>query len=186
MGISGVYELFNEKWCHQTVWIYSDPHFGDKDLPNRLSDEEQIKKINSKVGRKDTLIILGDVGNIDCVKKLRGYKVLICGNHDVGHTVYEEVFDEVYSGPLVIGEKVILSHEPLEISCMFNIHGHDHAGYKRKNHFNACAEHIDFEPVNMNRLMKSGVLSKVTSIHRSTIDNATIRKQRRGMKHDAK
>ena len=86
MALPGVYKIFNDRWCNQTVWIISDPHFGDEDLragmPNRPSDEELVRRINAKVGRKDTLIILGDVGDIEFVKKLRGYKVLICGNHD--------------------------------------------------------------------------------------------------------
>lgn len=38
------------------------------------------------------------------------------------------LFDETYSGPVIIGEKLILSHEPIENCdwCM-NIHGHDHS-----------------------------------------------------------
>ena len=71
--ILGLYECFDH-WHKDrgTVWIYSDPHFGDKDiaLADRPSDEDQIKMINSKVGKKDTLIILGDVGDIECAKKL--------------------------------------------------------------------------------------------------------------------
>ena len=69
MALPGVYDIFNEKWCNQTVWIFSDPHFGDADIkkayPNRPSDEELVKLINSKVGRKDTLILLGDIGDVD-------------------------------------------------------------------------------------------------------------------------
>ena len=47
MALPGVYKEFNERWCKQTVWIYSDPHFGDTELaagtPNRPSAEEQVK-----------------------------------------------------------------------------------------------------------------------------------------------
>ena len=49
--IPGLYKVFNERWNGQTTWVYSDPHFGDKELaagtPDRPSDEEQIKLINS-------------------------------------------------------------------------------------------------------------------------------------------
>lgn len=186
MALSGVYEIFNEKWCKQTVWLYSDPHFGDEDLragmPGRPSDEEMVKMINSCVGRKDTIIFLGDIGDIEYARQIRGYKVLICGNHDVGHTVYNEVFDEVYSGPLMIGEKLLLSHEPVDIPWAFNIHGHIHDS-KHKNdehHFNVCSDAIIYKPINMNQLMaKSGILSKIESIHRQTIDQATKRKKKR-------
>lgn len=190
MALPGVYDLFNERWCKQTVWIYSDTHFGDAELaagvPNRPSDEEHIKLINSCVGRKDTLILLGDVGDVECVKKLRGYKVLICGNHDVGHTIYNEVFDEVYSGPLMIGEKFILSHEPITLPWVFNFHGHDHKGAPRKNCKNCCSDVVGYKPINLNSFLKEGPASKVTTIHRITIDTATKRKEKRGGKINEK
>ena len=92
-----VYEIFKEKWFNQSVWLYSDPHFSEATV-NYPTDEEQIKNINSCVGRKDTLIILGDVGNVECVKQLRGYKVLIMGNHDTGASNYKkQIHSEIFS-----------------------------------------------------------------------------------------
>lgn len=90
MNLPGVYESFLDRWKSlQTCWVISDTHFGDEDLHqgihNRPSDEEIVKIINSKCGRSDLLIHLGDVGDISYVRKLRaGYKVLIKGNHDAG------------------------------------------------------------------------------------------------------
>lgn len=238
MALPGIYPAF-QHWAEQTVWIYSDPHFSDEDLEcgikNRPSDEEQIKNINSCAGRKDTLIILGDVGNIECVRRLRAArKILIMGNHDLGRTNYERkiekkifdqdeytkeqvmeemktlfpnwkisieeswefhspfkrwnayadncLFDEVYEGALIIGEKLILSHEPVEISWLYNIHGHDHAGRKRQNHLNVCSDVIGYKPINLNQFLKSGPSAKIQSIHRVTIDKATERKVKRGGK----
>jgi calcineurin-like phosphoesterase family protein len=235
--LPGIYDMFAQKWDGQTVWIYSDPHFGDQDLEcgiqNRPSDDEQIRRINAKCGRKDTLIILGDVGNIDCVRRLRAaHKVLICGNHDSGATNYKRqiitqqffkklytkqqamdlvksmfpnckytidegdelvweisadnmLFDEVYEGALIIGEKLILSHEPVDIPWLYNIHGHDHAGAKRPNHMNVCSDVIGYEPINFNQFLKSGHMSKIQTIHRETIDKATDRKKKRGGKINA-
>lgn len=186
MALPGVYKIFNDRWAGQTVWIISDTHFGDKDLragmPGRPSDEELVRRINAKVGRKDTLIVLGDVGDIEFAKQLRGYKVLICGNHDLGATNYEGVFDEIYTGPLMIGEKLILSHEPIEVPWALNIHGHDHTGTKRKGHINVCLDANNYEPINMNQLLKSGIFKDVESIHRTTIDKATVRARKRGKK----
>lgn len=235
MAIAGLYECFNHWHKNGTVWLYSDTHFGDKELLNRPTDEEQIKMINSKVGKYDTLILLGDVGNIECAKRLKGYKILICGNHDVGHTAYKrqivkkrfdqdiytreeaiaamskdypnciysviegfqfhdpytyweitadnKLFDEVYTGPLMIGEKLILSHEPLGCTWAYNIHGHAHYGAKKGTYsFNCCAEAIDFTPVNFNQWMKQGHLAAIKSIHRTTINKATERSRKRGGK----
>lgn len=234
MPIAGLYP-FTSRWHeHGTLWIYSDPHFDDKDLekvfPNRPLAEEHIKLINSKVGKNDTLILLGDVGNIERIKSLKGYKILIQGNHDCGRTAYERrkeslkfdkdqysreealqaaksaypgcsfsieekydvchapfiywhvivdnrLFDEVYEGPLMISEKLILSHEPLDVPWAFNIHGHDHSGAKRINHLNVCSDVINYSPINMNQFMKSGALRNIQSIHRSTIDKATEKKK---------
>lgn len=235
MNLPGVYDIFNERWNGQTVWIYSDTHFDDEELAagtsGRLTSDEQVAAINAKVGRKDVFIHLGDVGNIEHVRKIRGYKILIMGNHDAGRTNYERqvitqqffksqytkqqaldltktlfpnykysidesneivweitadnmLFDEVYEGSLMIGEKLILSHEPLDCSWAFNIHGHDHSGHRvpTKTHLNVCSDVIKYTPLNLNNLLKTGLTSYITSIHRSTIDTATKRKQKRTQK----
>lgn len=167
-----------------TIWLYSDTHFGDRDLkrafPDRPDDETHVGQINRKCGRKDTLILLGDVGDIEIAKKLRGYKVLICGNHDLGHTAYETVFDEVYSGPLFISPRILLSHEPVNLRFAFNIHGHDHKNRERDPfHLNVCSDVIGYSPINFNRLIKSGRLSAIPTIHRITIDEAAARANNR-------
>lgn len=179
MSLPGVYKIFNDRWCKQTVWIYSDTHFSDEDLEEgicgRPSDAEHVAMINSCVGRKDTLIHLGDVGNLDVMRQVRGYKILIMGNHDAGKTNYEEVFDEIYSGPLMIGEKLILSHEPIpNLTWAMNLHGHVHAKKPNdKYHFNVCSDAIGYKPINLNQLLKNGVSAKIPSIHRIVIDKAT-------------
>lgn len=233
--VTGLYNIFNTLWDMQTIWLYSDPHFGETEeesgLANKPTDAEQVQRINSKVGRKDTIIFLGDIGDPNWLKGIRGYKVLITGNHDTGISNYkrdrfqrsfdadewqkDEVYlkmkqeypdycvtvekfndfrkpytkwvatmdnqlcDEVYSGPLTIGPKLILSHEPIEIDGMFNIHGHVHSlALPTDKDLNICSMNINYTPVNLNQLMKHGLTSKVDSIHRITIDNATARKKR--------
>ena len=185
MALPGLYDCFQHWGEKNAVWVISDTHFGDKDIqkafPNRPSDEELIKSINQKVGKTGTLLLLGDVGDIECAKQLKGYKVLICGNHDIGATNYKEIFDEVYTGALIIGEKLLLSHEPIDAKWIFNLHGHDHTGAKTdKYHLNVCADVIDYTPINFNQFLKSGALSKIQTIRRTVIDKATERKKKRG------
>ena len=187
--IAGLYDIFKHWHTTGTVWIYSDTHFNDKELGEgvaaRPSAEEHLKLINSKVGKKDTLILLGDVGDIEIARRLKGYKILIAGNHDAGMSNYKDVFDEVYAGALIVGEKLILSHEPVDVPWAFNIHGHVHSGEPMSDnqHFNVCGEARKcYEPVNLNQFMKAGFMAKIQTIHRDTIDKATKRARKRGKK----
>lgn len=238
--IPGLYDTFNERWVGQTIWVISDTHFGDLDLrtgyPNRISDDDLVKILNSKAGRKDCLIHLGDVGDISYARKLRaGYKVLIKGNHDAGSENYKRkiikkkfpmdqyqkdealmemkhlypdckysidsgydfrspfeywevsadngLFDEVYEGALIVGEKLVLSHEPIQMNWAKNLHGHDH-NHKEKDiyHKNVCVDVFGPTPLNLNQFMKSGPTAEIGSIHRQTIDSATTRAKKRGYK----
>ena len=236
MPIAGFYKAFDHWHQEGTLWIISDTHFGDADIrrgfPDRPADNELVKRINSYVGRKDTLIMLGDVGDISYVKQLRAkYKILIMGNHDCGRTNYERqvitqlfskdlytkeqvldlmktmypncrysieerkqldsffevsadnmLFDEVYEGALIIGEKFILSHEPVELPWALNFHGHDHQGGFHKNSVNCCCDVIGYKPINMNQIMKQGLAARIDTIHRATINSATIKAKKRGYK----
>lgn len=181
--IDCLYEPFKHWSAQGTVWSYSDPHFNDPEMKkyDRISDEEQLKRINEKVGRKDTLICLGDIGDIEWMRKVRGYKVLIMGNHDKGKSNYMDVFDEVYEGALFVAPKILLSHEPIHgVEWCINIHGHEHdARPVNATHFNVCSNVIDYSPISFNQWVKSGSLSKVEGIHRPTIDRATERKKKR-------
>lgn len=175
-----LYDSFAERWYRGgTIFLYSDPHFADEEMvylrTNYIGDDEQVARINAKCGKRDTLIILGDIGDKDYVKKLRAsYKILVTGNHDAGASTYKDVFDEVYEGVLVISSKIILSHEPVDFPYCLNIHGHDHSGwYDKPNHVNVCAEHIDYTPITLKSICESGLLKDIPDIHRVTIDKAS-------------
>lgn len=238
-----LYDEIAKRWLANrgSVWIISDPHFNDPEMAHirkdYVGDDEMVRRINSKVGKNDTIVFLGDIGDVSFVKRIKGYKVLIMGNHDKGASNYlkvlekttycnedvpekhreyvrkmglaaipypdlmamygnwlqetfdkkvyknEGLFDEVYEGPLMINDKVILSHEPIENlpEYMFNIHGHDHSNwFTGVRHLNVCAEHIGYFPIHFASLYKDGKMSDVESIHRITIDEAVVRKSKKG------
>ena len=247
---NNLYEIFSDKWIHnggRTIWIYSDPHFNDAEIRklrnDGVSDKEQLKRINSRVNKNDTIIFLGDICDLSLIKKVKGYKVLIMGNHEKGASnykhkwlrheifanldnleyVYEEkpeckyneyidffgslmkeygdysdklhhhsyledngLFDEVYEGPVMINDRLILSHEPIEQlpKYMFNIHGHDHCKkFNSPQHLNVCAENINYTPVNLLSLLKNGLLKDIDNIHRVCIDKATKDKRKKELKN---
>lgn len=199
-----IYWYTNNPPHENNIWLYSDPHFNDDEMKylrkNYIGDEEQIKRINSKVGKNDTIVFLGDIGDISFIPKIKGgRKVLIKGNHDVGTSKYlrkyytetellkppyisnNGLFDEVYEGILAISSKMILSHEPIDIAFALNIHGHDHSNERAEDlfHMNLCAEHINYTPISIFEIIKSGKLRNIPSIHRIAIDKAIQRKSER-------
>lgn len=240
--INSLYENFKHWSSKGSVWIISDPHFGDSDCrlmgPEWPEPEQYVKLINKTIHKQDTLICLGDVGDETYVRMINcEHKVLITGNHDKGASAYkketwdipldhinpdyslddwekdfdirtdkeireiakdnrinvigkgwsfhkpftfvtvdDKLFDEVYTGPLFIADRILLSHEPifgLESFCV-NIHGHCHNGQHRYNgHINLAADVVDYKPFNLGKAIKDGMLSGVENYHRQTIDRAT-------------
>lgn len=230
-----LYDKFSHWYRGGTIYFYSDPHFNDPEMvylrKNYIGDEEQVKAINRKIGKNDTIVILGDIGDVKWVKKIRGYKVLVMGNHDKGASNYKRIksikyfspnivndseedamlkqalavgykykgieinefgqgyakyeydnnlFDEVYEGPVFISDKILLSHEPIYLPFAYNIHGHDHSGwYQAWPGINVCAELINYTPISIKEIVETGALGKITDIHRTTIDGAIDRKKKK-------
>ena len=136
--IESLYKPF-QKWSEKGgIFVFSDPHFEDEDLVNvyddRPSADELVRRINSKVGKCDTLICLGDVGALSYVPFLRGYKVLVMGNHDTGRTLYErKVYTARYSASEYTKNEVLNKIKILRPNCKYTI---------RKNPFEECLDGI--------------------------------------------
>lgn len=191
--IDTLYDKF-KPWSEKgSVYIISDTHFEDADCKlmdsNWISPQEHIDIVKQTVHKNDTLIHLGDVGNPEWMAQIKAHKVLIMGNHDAGainygksiivsHDGNEKVvtyFDEIYTGPLFIAEKILLSHEPIINGSMwYNIHGHDHSGNDKwsYNHINVASNVFNFNVFNLGKAIKNGMLKDVDGIHRLTIDKA--------------
>lgn len=65
--ITTLYEPFRHWSEGGSVYILSDLHFSDSDCkvmdPNWITPEEQLDIINGMVGKGDTFVCLGDVGD---------------------------------------------------------------------------------------------------------------------------
>ena len=160
--IPTLYEPFRHWSEGGSVYILSDLHFDDEDCklmdPNWITPQEQLAIINENVRKGDTFICLGDVGAPEYVKEIKARKkILILGN---------------------------LSHEPVYgLEWCLNIHGHDHNGVEAYRegckHINLAANVCGYTPLNLRKIIKDGVLSDISSIHRITIDGAAMRKKLR-------
>lgn len=125
--IESLYKPF-QKWSEKgAVWIFSDPHFDDEDLVNvyddRPSADELVRRINSKVGKCDTLICLGDVGDISYVRQLRAkYKILVMGNHDSGASNYQRhIFKQKFDKGLFQKHEALDEMKRLYPNCAYSI-----------------------------------------------------------------
>lgn len=181
--IKTLYKIF-QRWSEKgSVYIISDTHLDDDDRKQMgylISESEQIDIIKHIAHKNDTLIHLGDVGNPEYFKDIKAYKVLILGNHDQGAEKFEPFFNEIYDGPLIISDKIILSHEPIYgLDYMYNIHGHDHnpKNIGDNTHLNLAANVCWYIPKNLKDIISSGVLKDISNIHRVTIDRATLNKK---------
>ena len=229
--IKSLYPCFQHWSKKGAVYLVSDTHFKDPDrdfMGYHISDEDQFYLLKDTCHKNDTLIHLGDVGDLEYIKKLKCYKVLIMGNHDQSIEKFKKkvdvidldgysedelnklekegkidsysfefhypfirgyksnnLFDEVYSGPLWISQKLVLSHEQIWSHCFesampiaFNIHGHDHnKGNKGTKYSLNLAQNVyGYVPLNLNQFIKSGILKNIDDIHRITINKATERK----------
>ena len=118
-------------------------------------------------------------------EKFPGYEIQMADMDDFWICVYDNrLFDYIFQGPVMLSEKLILSHEPVDVPWAFNIHGHVH-DKRHKNdklHFNACLDATGYEVINFNQWMKQGHLAHVETLHRDTINTATKRKRKRGGK----
>lgn len=156
------------------LYIISDTHFNHKKVieyeDRPFKNVEEMNKIiienwNKTISTMDTIYHLGDFawGNKGKIKKivqqLNGYKILIKGNHDRNHSKtwwYDVGFNDVIDGSLILENKYILSHEPiegLEKTNFINIHGHIHK-YKMESpkYYNACVEHLKYTPILFDRI----------------------------------
>ena len=186
--IKSLYPCF-QHWSEKGgVYLVSDTHFKDIDreyMGYHISNEDQWYLLRDTCHKNDTLIHLGDVGDLEYIKRLKCYKVLIMGNHDQSIEKMQEVFDEVYSGPLWISQKLVLSHEPLlplyiyfSKYVAFNIHGHEHSLIAHDNyHLNIAQNVYGYIPLNLNQFIKSGYLKRVQDVHTIVKEAAVERKE---------
>lgn len=178
-----------------TIFFTSDLHFGHKNIHYKFAPsrkvlgetlEEQhnslIERWNSRVHKKDTVYVLGDVAWTAwayqaVVPQLNGIKFLVRGNHDrLAEGLYLTDFNKILGAfpmELFPGCDVVLTHIPIHPQEMqyrwkFNIHGHLHekvvlckgplvtstSEIPDQRYINVCCEQTDFYPLAIDELRK--------------------------------
>lgn len=155
-----------------------------------LDTNEDIKKAMKSLHHA---YMIGDVHPTEYKQWGNGKYELLVDNH---------LFDEIYNGPLFINQKILLSHERVELPFAINIHGHEHSqsfitcksnieyGFVLKasdlwctefnGHsycINLAADVVGFKPIRLDKLLEYVPQNAVKSIHELCVEQATERKK---------
>ena len=155
----------------RNIFIVSDTHFGHSNIlkftgsdgvlirpqfPNvEDMDEQMVDRWNSVVSDQDIVYHLGDVYFDDghrVLKRLRGRKRLILGNHDNGKSSYlQNSFEKILMWRMFTEFNCVLTHVPIHESGMYkvqyNLHGHIHQNPSPTDrHINCSVEVQNYTP----------------------------------------
>lgn len=160
-----------------TIFFISDLHLGHESVlkwardyrdGDTIEEHDQIliDKINSTVGKRDLLYILGDVtlkskrDNLSLLNQIPCQKFLVRGNHDTRPlNEYLKVFRDVYG--VLYKKGHWLSHAPIhpkELRNRPNIHGHVHTNSIRRfftydqRYINVCVEALNGYPLSLDEI----------------------------------
>ena len=170
VGTSIATESFRKEY-NGNIWVGADWHFYTK-YNDRLVENPNIDKIinnfNRKIKPNDIVIFLGDLydarrihdkkemPNLDKIKRLKGYKIFVKGNHDVDpDKKYYDLGFDIVTPRHEIGN-LVFTHEPVNVNeNQINIHGHLH--YCREYWYIKPTSHIDvytarfkYQPISVN------------------------------------
>ena len=145
------------------TWLISDTHYEHAWRRERDGmDQEQLEQAwLSQIGPQDTVLHLGDAGDISdkLAWRLTGQAWMVRGNHDDEASI-ETMRNRGWHvcNPFIVryrGTRLLFSHEPQEVGAgTINIHGHSHeAVEKDARHINCTPDNIGFGPVNLRQLI---------------------------------
>jgi calcineurin-like phosphoesterase family protein len=148
-----------------SVFFISDLHLGHENMAIKRGfscademNEHIIKCWNSRIGKRDTIYILGDVTmekkrDYPLLNILKGDKNVVLGNHDRRQDITEMLkYVNSVAGMINYKSKIILTHcpiHPCELDYRFshNIHGHVHENsLEDKRYINVSCEVVDYTP----------------------------------------
>lgn len=164
----------------RNIWLISDTHFGHENIIKYCNrpfssatemDEYLTEMWNQTVEDGDIVYHLGDVyfSNKSILKKLKGRKRLILGNHDNGKDQnLLSSFQKVSCWRMFPEFGLLLTHVPVHKttlqrpkgSKLKNIHGHTHNNGEpdgdKVNYRSVCVELIDYRPINIEEVRMNG------------------------------
>ena len=163
--MSKIYFISDMHFFHKNIIEFCERPFKDVDEMNEFI----IKKWNETIKKHDKVFVLGDLGFGSkeviekVIKRLKGIKVLVRGNHDhYNDEYYRSIgFKEVINYPIIYKKFFIISHEPVNFivgTPFLNIHGHIHNNKyglderdkidnSKNNYLNVSVEALNYIPI---------------------------------------
>ena len=164
----------------KNIWFVADLHFlhtkiveiCDRPVKKEYHDEWLLDRINSRVGKKDELYILGDVsmGNKENTEKILhrmngSNKFLILGNHDdnIKHsTVFKGIWQRRnfnFNSPSYPNIHIVLDHFPLaswerKVHGAMHLYGHVHGRFENRGlSFDIGVDANNYYPLNLEEVL---------------------------------
>lgn len=151
--------------------LSSDLHLGHKNIfkfRTQFATAEEhhetvFENLATSVNKRDSLILLGDVGSSEWLARIRDIKCqkksIVLGNHDLEWASIADIyvtFDSIYG--LYSKKNCWFSHCPIHPSEFrkkrLNIHGHLHDSViDDERYVNVCLEHTDYKPIDLQELL---------------------------------
>lgn len=164
------------------IWFTSDLHLGHVNIIHSCQrpfetieemNQTLIHNYNSMVAKNDTVYILGDLSfripveeANDLIRKLKGKKILIRGNHDKQYdpTLFEGIYDfyelkGFYKYPIVLMHYPMLEW-PKSRQGSLHLHGHQHNKFEYNERmkqadilrYDVGVDANDYFPVSLNSI----------------------------------
>ena len=193
--------IMNQKEEKYMIYFTSDLHLGHENAIKHCGrpfssaeemDEYIVSNWNKRVHKDDTVYIVGDitlknVGGDEFVRRLKGKKILICGNHDqfIRQPGATELFEDIkmMEELHINGKRVTLCHYPMiewpgsrrdpgTKPYGYLVYGHIHNGvkeifrhlYESENAFNAGMDVNGFIPVTWDELVENNMAYRKKAI----------------------
>lgn len=164
------------------IWFTSDLHLGHANIIHSCQrpfetieemNQTLIHNYNSMVAKNDTVYILGDLSfripveeANDLIRKLKGKKILIRGNHDKQYdpTLFEGIYDfyelkGFYKYPIILMHYPMLEW-PKSRQGSLHLHGHQHNKFEYNERmkqadilrYDVGVDANDYFPVSLNSI----------------------------------
>lgn len=165
----------------RSIFVVSDTHFNHANILKFLDkdgkifrpfscveemNETMIDRWNERVRDEDIIYHLGDVyvtngqDANEILKRLRGRKRLVLGNHDNGKDqLLQRHFQKISIWRMWPEFKLLFTHVPVNeqnLRGFINVHGHIHQNDSPSElYFNACVEKTNWAPISVEEIIGS-------------------------------